>query len=333
MSNGEFLEDFKEKWLLPVVIAITSLLVSQMLLWQLSVPIPMQIAFFICYLFTLATGSRTFGFVFIYRVMVPLTFGIIMVWVYRWSYDIQPLADFLNSSKSNFQYLELLFDILATLYAICTAFLLWKGLTDHDTLRQMLSNEANLIERLIGYLHYFNDRSAENRAFTQKLRNNLLSYVKNIVRGDQIRMNPENSELIRKSVLLISDVKIYKDSDYNDRVALEQTIICMSDLAMARSQRISQMEVRMSPYLLMALSVMSLAVIYPFFTEPPAQTDFVRESCIMILTSLLSFLIVTLLDISRPFNGFWKIKTDVFDSITNLLESEISRDDLSQEEK
>ena len=44
-----------------------------------------------------------------------------------------------------------------------------------------------------------------------------------------------------------------------------------------------------------------------------------RETCIVALGSLLSFLLFTLLDISQPFNGFWKIKTEAFHTIRKLL--------------
>jgi hypothetical protein len=91
---------------------------------------------------------------------------------------------------------------------------------------------------------------------------------------------------------------------------------------MARSKRISQMEIKMSPYLLMALGIMSLTVIYPFFTEAPSNLDYVREMCILILGTLLSFLLITLLDISRPFNGFWAIKTDSFHHALGVIAEE-----------
>lgn len=305
----------------PVLIAVVSWVVSQFILWQLQVPTVYQIAYCGGYAGVLLAGSRTFGFVFIYRVMVPLCFGILMVWLYRTAYDYQWSTDFLSASGTNFQYLELLFDILSTLYAICTAFLLWKGLTDHDSLRQMLSDEANYIERLVGYLHYFDLNKPENKRFANGLQNRFLRYIDNIVDGGEIRVSKENALILRECGDLIAGVK---PEDDNDKIALAETMKGLSDLAMARSKRISQMEITMSPYLLMALGVMSLTVIYPFFTEPPAA-DQIREICIAILGTLLSFLLVTLLDISRPFNGFWKIKTEAFENIKTLILEEIDR--------
>lgn len=308
---------FRKKWLLPSVIALASWIISQFLLWRLGVPFGVQAVYCLGYVFVLLAGSRTFGFVFIYRVMVPLLFGVIMVSLYRELYNDPQTTVFLSASRENFIYLQLLFDILATLYAICTAFLLWKGLTDHDTLRKLLSNEANNIERLLGYLHYFDNQS--NIAIARHIRVKLKQYIYNIVDGDEIKMSQENTVIIRDCGHLVS--KIEPDDD-NDKIALAETMKALSDIASARSQRISQMEIRMSPYILMALSIMSCAVIFPFFTEAPSS-DYVREVCIFTLSSILSFLLVTLLDISRPFNGFWAIKTDAFHLILDLIENEL----------
>lgn len=309
-----------KKWQIPITIAVTSWAFSQFILFELGVGVSYQILYCGGYAFVLVAGSRNFGFVFIYRVMVPLLFGLLMVWLYKVAYEIPTLADFLSASRANIQYLTWLFEILATLYAICTAFLLWKGLTDHDTLRRLLSDEANFIERLVGYMHYFDLSKKDNIDFAQGMLIKLHQYIQNIIVGEEIKANQENSGLLRETVMLVASVDA--ENDHNDKVALAETMKSLSDLAMARSKRLSQMEINMSPYLLLALGVMSLTVIYPFFTEAPSKTDNVREMCILILGSLLSFLLVTLLDISRPFNGFWKIKTDSFENVSRLIEEE-----------
>ena len=309
-----------KKWRVPILIAAISWAFSQFVLYNLGVGLQWQIAYCAGYAFVLIAGSRNFGFVFIYRVMVPLFFGLLMVWLYREAYDIAMVADFLSASRNNIDYLNWLFDILSTLYAICTAFLLWKGLTDHDTLRQMLSDEASYIERLVGYSHYFDLEKPANREFAQNLLSKLDHYIHNIVDGEEIKVSAENAKILRECCDLVADLDA--SDDENDRIALAETMKSLSDLAMARSKRVSQMEIKMSPYLLMALGIMSLTVIYPFYTEAPSQIDYVREMCIMILGALLSFLLVTLFDISHPFNGFWKIKTDSFEHVLILIDAE-----------
>jgi len=312
-------EPAKQSWLQPFLIAISSGLISQFVLYKLGAAIHFQIMFALGYVLILVAGSRTFGFVFVYRVMLPLSIAITAVYCYRLAYEQAMVADFLAASKNNFAYLELLFDILATLYAICTAFLLWKGLTDHDNLRKLLSNEANNMERLLGYLHYFSFDNTTNLSAASIIRKQLKDYIRNVLDGNKIVVNKKNSEVLRECGRQIS---LLEPDDANDQVALAETMKALSDLTSARSQRISQMEIGMSPYILMALAVMSLGVLYPFFTEPPAS-DNIREVCIFLLSGVLSFLLITLLDISHPFNGYWRIKTDAFKTIDGLIDDEI----------
>ena len=117
--------------------------------------------------------------------------------------------------------------------------------------------------------------------------------------------------------------------DDNDRIALAEIMKGFSDLMTIRSKRISQMEIGMSPYLLAALAIMSIVVIYPFFTAAPISAsgfpNYVNAVCIMTLGVLLSFLLMTLFDIGSPFDGFWKIKTESFHEIKTLLEQEIGK--------
>jgi len=235
-----------KKWRVPVAIALVSWGFSQFVLYQLGVGITYQIIYCGGYAFVLLAGSRNFGFVFIYRVMLPLFFGLLLVWLYREAYEIKIVSDFLSASRSNIEYLSWLFDILSTLYAICTAFLLWKGLTDHDTLRKLLSDEANYIERLIGYLRYFDLSKQKNCLFATKLLTNVESYISNILVDETVSASKENSLILRRSVDLIATVD---PEDHNDRVAVGETMKSLSDLAMARSKRISQMEIKMSPFL------------------------------------------------------------------------------------
>lgn len=317
-----------KRLVVPVAIAAISFFINQGLLFYLDALIFVQIACVIGFAFVLSAGTAAFGFVFIYRVMVPITFGIVFLSLYKFGYDpdLSPdwLSRFLRVGESNFLFLNLLFDITSVLYAICTAFLLWKGLTDHDKLREALSDEANQIERFIGYLDYFDLKKKENKEFCTSILAKFKKYIENIVEGDEIKISSENSEIIRGSSGLIAKLE---PQDENDQIALTEIMRSLSDLASARSRRISQMEVKMSPYLLLALVAMSFAIIYPFYTqfsEVPGE-NYVRQICIFWLGSLLSFLVVTLYDISQPFNGFWKIKIDAFKVIVKLIDKELER--------
>ena len=313
----------KKKYYISIFVAMLSLMANQYVLWRLGAPLPLQIGFFAIYLGLFFSGTWVLGFyVFVYRAMIPLTIGFIALLGYDEAYQFTRMANLLDASRENFKSLEMLFEILATLYAICTAFLLWKGLTDHDNLRKLLGNESSYIERLVGYLHYFSPSEGNNEETTHQLRVNISTYIENLVYGEKIRASEANTKLLRDCGFLISKIEL---SDDNDKVALAETMKSLSDLTSARSERISQMEIKMSPYLLIALAVMSLAVIFPFFAEKPSD-NLVQEACIFILSSVLSFLLITLLDISRPFNGFWNIKNDAFKAVQDTVDAEIEQE-------
>lgn len=301
----------------PVVVTVLVFIVGQLLLFNLNASWQVQILYAVGFVGLFVAGSRYHNYVFIYRVMIPIVVGLVFISIYREAHNIQPVSKFFSASLNQWKYLDLLFSVLSTLYAICTAFLLWKGLTDHDELRKLLREEANEIQRIIGFMHYFDLGERKNTAHINKMRENFLVYVKNIVRGDRVEAHIENYQILRKSIDSIANIKVV---DANDQIALAEIMKGLSDLIMMRSRRISQMEIKMSPYILASLAIMSLAILYPFFTEKP---EVVQQTIIMILSGILSFLLMTLLDISQPFDGFWKIKVEAFDDILQILENEI----------
>lgn len=307
------------------LIAILAFAGGQLFLYLLEAPMWLEVAYCVGFL-GLAFGStaRHHSYVFIFRVYVPVVVALGLTWLYFWFHAQPQFAAVVEVSRFKFSYIELLFTILSTLYAICTAFLLWKGLSDHDMLRHVLRDEANQIQKVLGFLHYFDLGKPCNRQLAMNLRRNLQTYVTNILHGDHIQSHEENFRILRQSIFHISAFEL---EDENDRIALSEIMKAMSDLVMIRSKRISQMEIGMSPYILSALLIMSGAVIYPFFTagweRAGGGSDYVNASCVFVLGGLLSFLQMMLFDISRPFDGFWKIKTDAFEKIQTFLEEEI----------
>lgn len=313
------------------IVALLAFFVGQVLLWDLSAPFWLQMLYGLGFVGLAFGTARHHSYVFVFRFYVPIVVGLSLVWLYYWLHQQPEFTLSVAASKFRMGTLELLFSVLSTLYAICTAFLLWKGLTDHDSLRHTLRDEANQIQRVVGFLHYFDLGDGQNKQVADKMRHNFLIYVTNILLGDRIQSHEENYKILRDS---IDEIKQIKLSDGNDKIALSEVMKGISDLVMVRSKRISQMETSMSPYLLSALVIMSAAILYPFFLGSPTNQSgdiiYVNVSSIFILGGLLSFLQMTLFDIGRPFDGFWKVKTDAFEKIRALLQSELQATEISQ---
>jgi len=67
---------------------------------------------------------------------------------------------------------------------------------------------------------------------------------------------------------------------------------------------------------------MSVSIILSFFFVYNGETERVAGSIIFVLSFFMSFVFITMFDISRPFVGFWQIKLDSFDETRIYLEQE-----------
>ena len=295
-------------------------LVGQAMLFFLKMPVTVQLLYSLLYIGVLFTGLRYQGFVFITRVVIPITIGLIILSIYEISYNFEASKNFLDASFRVENHLNRFFQVMSTLYAICTAFLLWKGLTDHDSLKLALKDEANTIHSLYNYLKYFESTEKNKSVFL--LRKLIFEYIENVLVDGRIATNQKNSVVLEKMVDYSGAIEV---KDQNDVVALEQIMKEINYLSTYRSKRIACLENRMSPYLLVALMIMSASIMFSFFTKSPVEGGTTLYTMIFVMGTLLSFMFVTMLDISHPFNGFWKIKLDSFDEIRSHLEKDLAR--------
>jgi len=144
--------------------------------------------------------------------------GALLLWQ---QFNIQPyLQIFLLDIKNHDFFIQLFFQVLATLYAVCTAFLLWKGLTDFDDLRHALRSEADEIQSILNLMSYFDqDPESEqgvgdnaedtkiNQGYLNKLRLNFRDYIANILRDGKITPSQGNFRILRSSVRVIGKLE------------------------------------------------------------------------------------------------------------------------------
>ena len=69
------------------------------------------------------------------------------------------------------------------------------------------------------------------------------------------------------------------------------------------------------------IAIISFVLLFPFVLKTPESSQVVGI-LIFILASFFSFLLLTLLDINDPFDGYWQVKIDSFSSILRQLEDE-----------
>jgi len=255
---------------------------------------------------------RRHGVVAIFQIGIPLLSSTVALILYYkihsnfgFSEEIRKLADDAIQISAFFQ-------VVATLYAICIAFTLWKAMSDHDLLKSTLRDEASKIKSSISFLDYFdNVEDTETRESLKEIRCLLKRYVENFTGNSDIGHDHSNSKRLSRCVELVENLHSPED---NDKVALDGFIKSISDLIMIRSKRMSLMENRISPYLLLILGLISVVSTSFFFVFDSRQIN-AAHFIIPCLTFMYVFLLVLLIDIDSPFIGYWNVKVVAFSEV------------------
>lgn len=304
----------KKKLISLVVVSFLAFVLGHIFIEMIGLSIGWHIFYAVFFLGLFIKSTSEYNNVFVFRVIIPVVIGLGMVCLYRYVHTIPSLSHFLEASKSSDFYLERLFEVLSTLYAVCTAFLLWKGLTDHDNIRQVLKDEAGQMQSILGYLNYLEgDKNVET---AKSIKSNFSKYLTRIKQGDSIASHSGNFELLSDTRKLVAKLD---NEDHNDSVAISEIIRGLNTFFRIRMKRISSMETKLSPYILIALGFMSLSLLYVIFTEKPSDVVVV-DTIVFILATLLSFMLMMLMDISQPFAGYWAIKLDAFSEIQKIVD-------------
>ncbi len=261
------------------------------------------------------------------RVATPLMIGFLSIIIYQKMHDTQFIRYFQSNLVSTQKLSTFFLQIIATLYAICNAFLLWKGLTDFDNLKSALKDEANEIHSISEFFRYFDngDKNDKNSNIINDIRENLIEYIDNITVSHRIKTHSSNMKILRQIIKCVSELDCKDD---NDRVALSEIMRCINDLTLIRSRRMACIENRMSPFLIVILIMMSIAILIPFALEDPRSYT-LAPTFMFCLSVFFSFLILTLFDLDHPFDGYWKIQTGAFQEISEILQADIEHGETS----
>ncbi len=111
------------------------------------------------------------------RIVLPICYGLFAVGLFSIGYGVITGSDFYTAGNFGirtqavipFKAEDSFFNALTVLFSIMAAFLLWKGLTDFDKLKETLNQEAETIWAIVFLTSYLReseelDDSAENRA-------------------------------------------------------------------------------------------------------------------------------------------------------------------------
>lgn len=267
------------------------------------------------------------------RVFFPVSVGLLCVILFHHFPSLFPGRQSVSAStygltsqterqltQGFFEVSSLFTESVTVLYAVCAAFLLWKGLNDFDELKTVLSEEASEINSISDYLEYFKDNEVEaNEEATKSIRKSLLDYVSNILDGSRIVASEKNDDVMRG---LLSELRKLDPKDQNDHTALAEIMKGYSALANLRSRRTVCIEKRTSPSILTIMAMMSISMIGSFFGQATGEID-VNYVYVFLLSIFYTSLFMTLIDLSTPFDGYWSIKTEAFNRLKLKLTEEI----------
>lgn len=258
------------------------------------------------------------------RIMLPISAGLFFVTLYHYFPELvaSQSSDLARYGLTNpgdgsitrefFEANDLFTTSVSVLYAICVAFMLWKGLTDFDELRAALSDEASEINAILDYFQYFrNGDRNENWPLIAEMMDLLLQYVGNIRAGKKIVISHKNDIVMRRLIEVLSKVT---PKDANDNIALEEIMKAFSRVVNARSRRHANIQKTMSPFILTLIFLMSLSLLASFFGSATGEIS-VDYVYVFFLSMFYTSILMTLIDLSSPFDGYWAIKTATFDDL------------------
>lgn len=262
------------------------------------------------------------------RILLPISIGLFFVSLYHFfptlmaeepsmlaRYGLGGQENDLNASF--FEVNDLFKDAVTVLYAICVAFLLLKGLSDYDELKQVLYSEANEVRTITDFATYFmnSGNPKDSYPIVLELRQHLCAYLGNMLHGNRVKTVHENEQVLEDCIVTVGKLKAVDD---NDEIALAEIMRSVSTISGLRAQRTVCIEKRMSPFILVLVFMMSLTIVLSFFggAKQEFSIDYVY---IFLLPTFYSSIFMTLIDLSSPFDGYWQIKLHAIEGVREKL--------------
>ena len=311
MSN-DTLEFKPPRYWHPQAYTVVILLSGLGVMWYFQLPTMLSV-FWLALLFLLFVPyTKRFSIVGSFQLGIPALIASTVYGVYLLLHLHYDGAHSFNQFSYDHDKVALFFQITATLYAIIVAFTLWRAMADHDELKATLRDEATKLTALLSFLDFFDNVEDEGTQEALKgIRMLLRDYSLHVIKRAWAGVGHANAERLKYCIDLVEDLKTPEE---NDKAALHGLIVGLADLSMIRSRRISLMQSKISPYLIILLTILATFGLFFFFFEDSTVLN-VSHFIIPALAFLYSFLVVMLIDLDHPFSGYWRVDTCVFQEV------------------
>lgn len=253
------------------------------------------------------------------QVVVPLIVAASAIFLYNWAAPLlAPFRSAVIEDEALIAAQLSTFTLTAsTIYALLVAFLVFSTMQDRNTIEDALQEEALHLDSMSELLPHLHDQSGPNAAAEARMHALLIRYADNVMSksfAHEAHM-AENQTLIDG---VIDEIYRLRPRDESDRISLAALVKRVDQLASLRVRRISHMESKPAPLMLMMLVVLSVLVISPFylFAGPGAL---ISQAIIGALAFTTTYLFSMLLDMAGHFHGYWAVDRGAFaDSKTRI---------------
>jgi len=261
------------------------------------------------------------------RIVVPGLMAAFSIFLYDLIDDAGIVASYTSASGQDLMIWQIFYALIATLYAICVAFLLVKEMQDFAELKTSFRKEAFVLKSIHMYLFYLEedlvdldgDKKRQRIKVISGIKSSMSSYIKRLLEGDLKGGRGVNVDTVESDIWKsVNDVGSIQVEDENDKIALQKLMEKHEELFMLRATRSGWIDTGLSPYLLFFLLILSAVIVFPFFTFSSVN-PMINYVSLGALVFFLSFLMATLIDVGNPFSGHWKIPTKMYEE---LLENE-----------
>ncbi|MEO1608875.1 MAG: DUF4239 domain-containing protein [Pseudomonadota bacterium] len=266
-------------------------------------------------------GSRTIVYGFV-RITAPVLFGTLLVLIYELAHSNSWTQSYIIHEVNTYDG-EQYYAVISTLFAILTALILVKGIEAFDRLNGVIGEEANKVRSIVEFMYYFEEQDNEEVADiatvmrrTNDIRKLMLRYCQDSIEDPGASKEIKTNGILRKATRVVGALECH---DKNDELALTQVMAGINQLFTIRAHRAACSRVKIPIYMFIALSFMSIAIIFPFFFGKPEEHLFAQEF-IFILTAFCTFVLFLLRDINSPFEGFWSVDMRAFHDLRDELD-------------
>jgi len=208
--------------------------------------------------------------------------------------------------------------VFGTLYGIMTAFVVFEVWGQYNKTSDLVSQEAQGLERLYRLSIYFRDENLASR-----IKEAITSYSNAIITGKFHNLgsgqrNKESGMIFRRISEIIRGITF---DDDHDHVVFDHMVSHYGQLSKIRTERITQSLIRLPTLLKFFLYLSSFSTIVTFIIMPFANTYFSLFTA-GIIGFVISMVLQLVEDLDNPFIGHWNITPEPFERALEHIEQD-----------